>query len=240
MDRYPEPEKNFFTDSNMFFTILFAVESLLKLLGLTIAKFKNDNFNLFDLFIVLASMMELMYSSSNKGIISSARAARLARLFKLARSNHTLKCLLDSIAQTISALTYFLLLLMLFIYVFALLGMTMFAAQFKFDREGYYDPVNGELPRQNFDNLYWAIITVFQIMVGDQWNEVMYMAIQSDGGSLAVMYFVGLVLFGNFIMLNLFLAILLGNFEIASLIIRGKYEDKVLQNFEKRIVWKDE
>ena len=40
-------------------------------------------------------------------------------------------------------------------------------------------------------------------------------------------------------MLTLFLAILLGNFEIASLIIRSKYEDKVLKNFEKRIVWKD-
>lgn len=81
---------------------------------------------------------------------------------------------------------------------------------------------------------------MFQILVGEKWNEVMYNAIQSEGGSLAVMYFVGLVLFGNFIMLNLFLAILLGNFEIASLIIRSNYEDKVLQNFEKRIVWKDE
>lgn len=40
-------------------------------------------------------------------------------------------------------------------------------------------------------------------------------------------------------MLNLFLAILLGNFEIASLIIRGNYEDKILFNFEKRIVKKD-
>ena len=53
------------------------------------------------------------------------------------------------------------------------------------------------------------------------------------------MYFVGLVLFGNFIMLNLFLAILLGNFEIASLLIRGNYEDQVLFDFEKRIVKKD-
>lgn len=150
---------------------------MLKLLGLTLPKFKADGFNLFDLFIVLASIVELMFSSSNKGIISSARAFRLARLFKLARSNHTLKCLLDSIAQTISALTYFLLLLMLFVYVFALLGMTMFAASFKFDKEGYYDPVNGEQPRQHFDNLYWAVITVFQIMVGDRWAEVMFMAI---------------------------------------------------------------
>lgn len=240
MDRYPEPEPTIFNDSNLFFTILFASESLLKIFGLTTEKFMKDNFNTFDLIIVLASILELMFSSSNKGIISSARAFRLARLFKLARSNHTLKCLLDSITQTISAITYFMVLLMLFIYVFALLGMTMFAGTFKFDKDGYYDPTNGELPRKNFDNLYWSVITVFQIMVGDEWNQVMYMAIQSEGGSLAVLYFVGLVLLGNFIMLNLFLSILLGNFEIASLIIRGRHEDKVLKNFEKRIVWKDD
>jgi hypothetical protein len=76
-------------------------------------------------------------------------------------------------------------------------------------------------------------------MVGDKWTEVMFYAILSEGGSLSVLYFVGLVLFGNFIMLNLFLAILLGNFEIASLLIRGSYEDQVLFDFEKRIVKKD-
>lgn len=57
--------------------------------------------------------------------------------------------------------------LLLFIYVFALLGMTMFAGKFKFNNQGYHDPENGHVPRMNFDSLDWAIITVFQIMVGD-------------------------------------------------------------------------
>jgi len=59
----------------------------------------------------------------------------------------------------------------------------------------------------------------------------MYMAILSNGPT-SVSYFIVLVLIGNFIMLNLFLAILLGNFEIASLLIRGKNEDKILKEFE--------
>ena len=86
------------------FTILFASESLLKIFGLTTDKFMKDNFNTFDLVIVLASILELMFSSSNKGIISGFRAFRLARLFKLARSNHTLKCLLDSITGSLGSL----------------------------------------------------------------------------------------------------------------------------------------
>jgi hypothetical protein len=55
----------------------------------------------------------------------------------------------------------------IFIYVFSLLGMEMFAGKFKFDKYGYYDPVNGTVPRQNFDEILWSFVTVFQILVGD-------------------------------------------------------------------------
>ena len=110
-------------------------------------------------------------------MISALRAFRLFRLIKLARSNHTLRCLLDSIAHTISAIANFLVLLGIFIYVFTLLGMSSFAGKFKLDEKGMYDPENGVVPRMNFDTLDWALITVFQILVRDRWNEVMYIAI---------------------------------------------------------------
>lgn len=64
-------------------------------------------------------------------------------------------------------------------------------------------------------------------MVGYKWHEVMYKAILSQGYS-SVIFFIFLVLIGNFIMLNLFLAILLGNFEHASMIVRVKNEDIIL------------
>jgi hypothetical protein len=50
---------------------------------------------------------------------------------------------------------------------------------------------------------------------------------------LASVYFIILVLVGKIILLNLFLAILLGNFEQESLIIRGKMEDKILKQFDQ-------
>ncbi len=63
----------------------------------------------------------------------------------------------------------------------------------------------------------------------------MYKAIQANG-PFAVSFYVGLVLFGNFIMLNLFLTVLLGNFELASLITRGKHEDNILKVFENKVI----
>jgi len=233
-DAYPKPEVDLIGITNQYFTFFFTLEVVLKLTGLTWDNFAKTGFNIFDLVIVILSIVELLISEDSGGVISALRAFRLLRLIKLARSNHTLACLLDSILHTIAAIGNFLVLLGIFIYVFSLLGMSMFAGAFRFTASGEHDKENGEVPRENFDSIEFSIITVFQILVGDRWNEVMYMAIQSSGPA-SVGYFITLVLIGNFIMLNLFLAILLGNFEQASLLIRGKNEDKILKEFEGKL-----
>jgi len=97
-DKYPEAAyASKVQKVNRIFTYLFTAESILKLMALTYTKFVKDRFNIFDLVIVLASLAEMFLGSSNQGIVSSARAFRLARLFKLARNNQTLKSLIDSI-----------------------------------------------------------------------------------------------------------------------------------------------
>ena len=93
-------------------------------------------------------------------MIAALRALRLFRLIKLVRNNYTLRCLLDSIAETLSQVANFMVILAIFIYVFALLGMEIFAGKFMFDRDGNYD-ANGTLSRQNYDEILWAIVTVF-------------------------------------------------------------------------------
>ena len=57
-------------------------------------------------------------------------------------------------------------------------------------------------------------MTIFQVLIGDGWNDVMYLSMEAIGWPIAL-YFINLILFGNVIMLNLFLAILLGNFDRA-------------------------
>jgi len=59
------------------------------------------------------------------------------------------------------------------------------------------------------------------VLIGDNWNEVMYNCMISRGW-YACFYFISLVILGNIIMLNLFLAILLGNFEEASNLMKEK------------------
>ena len=111
--------------------------------------------------------------SDGPGIFSSLRGFRLMKIFKLFRSGD-LKILLDSITFTLGTIGDYVILLMLFMYVFALLGMSIFAGKIRFDENGNVDLKNGTPPRTNFDTLSWAIITIFEVMMGEGWNDIMY------------------------------------------------------------------
>ncbi|OQR66551.1 voltage-dependent calcium channel type D subunit alpha-1-like, partial [Tropilaelaps mercedesae] len=102
-----------------------------------------------------------------------------------------------------------LLLLFLFIMIFALLGMQVFGGKFNFND-------NQDKPRQNFDSFWQALLTVFQILTGEDWNVVMYDGILAFGGvgsfgAVACIYFIILFICGNYILLNVFLAIAVDN-----------------------------
>jgi hypothetical protein len=214
LDKYPEFEGDtaeVLGVVNTVFTIIFTLEVVLKLLGLGVRGYAADKFNLFDALIVVISIAEMF--AAEGGPLSALRAFRLFRIFKIFRAGD-LRTLLDSIAFTVVTIKDYTILLALFIYVFALLGMSFFAGKARFDEDGAVDIVNGVSPRINFDNTKWAALTVFEVMIGENWNAVMYDHMRALGDGACV-YFIALVVLGNIIMLNLFLAILLGNFDRA-------------------------
>ena len=67
------------------------------------------------------------------------------------------------------------------------------------------------VPRHNFDTFFWAFLTAFQILTGENWNEVMYDVMRSTS-YFAASYCIVIIIIGNYILLNLFLAILLDHF----------------------------
>lgn len=234
-DRYPitTDESNVLEIINFVCTVLFALEMILKLIGLGPPEYARDAFNLFDAAIVVMSLVELIVTppafltpeadlAGQSSAISALRTFRLFRVFKLAASWPSLRNLLTTILKTVNDIANFAILLMLFMYIFALVGMQFFANQLCFAPDtglqvpsagqGPCDDGQFDRPRSNFDNLTNAIATVFMILTGENWNSVMYDAWRAVGGG-AVVYFILLVVLGNFIVLNLFLAILLGNFE---------------------------
>lgn len=87
------------------------------------------------------------------------------------------------------------------------------------------------VPRSNFDNLLWSCVTIFQILLQYKWYLIMYDSIRAIGFS-SIIYYLFLILIGSIILLNLFLAIILGNFERAR---NFNIKKKVFNEFNRQI-----
>jgi len=66
-----------------------------------------------------------------------------------------------------------------------------------------------EKSRYSFSSTGEALVTVFIILTGENWNEVMILVIKQTKSFTSSIFFIFLMMIGNFMLLNLFLAILL-------------------------------
>ncbi|XP_072130490.1 probable voltage-dependent R-type calcium channel subunit alpha-1E [Mobula birostris] len=215
---------NFLYYAEFTFLGLFLSEMFLKMYGCGPRLYFHSSFNCFDCGVIIGSIFDVVWTiirpETSFGI-SVLRALRLLRIFKITKYWASLRNLVVSLMSSMKSIISLLFLLFLFIVVFALLGMQLFGGQFNFE-EG--------TPPTNFDTFPAAIITVFQILTGEDWNEVMYNGIKSQGGVNSGMwssvYFIVLTLFGNYTLLNVFLAIAVDNLANAQELTKEEQEEE--------------
>ncbi|KAM5232839.1 voltage-dependent P/Q-type calcium channel subunit alpha-1A [Hipposideros larvatus] len=227
---YNQPEwlSDFLYYAEFIFLGLFMSEMFIKMYGLGTRPYFHSSFNCFDCGVIIGSIFEVIWAVIKPGTsfgISVLRALRLLRIFKVTKYWASLRNLVVSLLNSMKSIISLLFLLFLFIVVFALLGMQLFGGQFNFD-EG--------TPPTNFDTFPAAIMTVFQILTGEDWNEVMYDGIKSQGGVKGGMvfsiYFIVLTLFGNYTLLNVFLAIAVDNLANAQELTKDEQEEEEAAN----------
>lgn len=196
----------------------------LKIYALGPANYIKSAFNRFDCFVITGSVFEVIWSATKGGSFgfSVLRALRLLRIFKVTKYWSSLRNLVISLLASMRSIISLLFLLFLFILIFALLGMQLFGGAFNFE-DG--------TPPANFNSFVIALLTVFQILTGEDWNEVMYQAIVSQGGiykggMVYSLYFIILVLFGNYTLLNVFLAIAVDNLANAQELTAAEQEEE--------------
>uniref|UniRef100_UPI00358F5E64 voltage-dependent T-type calcium channel subunit alpha-1G-like n=1 Tax=Myxine glutinosa TaxID=7769 RepID=UPI00358F5E64 len=192
--------------SNVVFTSMFALEMLIKLLAYGILDYIKNPYSIFDGIIVIISVWEIV--GQEGGGLSVLRTFRLLRVLKLVRFLPALRRQLLVLMRTMDNVATFCMLLMLFIFIFSILGMHLFGCKFSLRLE------NGETlsDRKNFDSLLWAIVTVFQILTQEDWNAVLYNGMASTS-PWAALYFILLMTFGNYVLFNLLVAILVEGFQ---------------------------
>uniref|UniRef100_A0A8C8A1Z0 Voltage-dependent L-type calcium channel subunit alpha n=1 Tax=Oryzias sinensis TaxID=183150 RepID=A0A8C8A1Z0_9TELE len=197
--------------ANKVLLALFTLEMLVKMYSLGLQAYFVSLFNRFDCFVVCGGIVETILVElaimSPLGI-SVFRCVRLLRIFKVTRHWASLSNLVASLLNSMKSIASLLLLLFLFIIIFSLLGMQLFGGKFNFDET--------VTKRSTFDNFPQALLTVFQILTGEDWNTVMYDGIMAYGGPassgmVVCIYFIILFICGNYILLNVFLAIAVDN-----------------------------
>ncbi|XP_036072935.1 voltage-dependent T-type calcium channel subunit alpha-1G isoform X4 [Oryzias melastigma] len=201
----PEELTNALEISNIVFTSLFSLEMLLKVLVYGPFGYIKNPYNIFDGIIVVISVWEII--GQQGGGLSVLRTFRLMRVLKLVRFMPALQRQLVVLMKTMDNVATFCMLLMLFIFIFSILGMHLFGCKFGSERDGDTLP-----DRKNFDSLLWAIVTVFQILTQEDWNKVLYNGMASTS-PLAALYFIALMTFGNYVLFNLLVAILVEGFQ---------------------------
>lgn len=154
---------------------LFMMEMFIKMYALGPRIYFESSFNRFDCVVICGSIFEVIWSEIKGGSFgfSVLRALRLLRIFKVTKYWSSLRNLVISLLNSMRSIISLLFLLFLFILIFALLGMQLFGGQFNF--------ADGT-PPTNFNTFPIALLTVFQILTGEDWNEVMYYGIESQGG----------------------------------------------------------
>lgn len=193
----------------MCFTYIFAVEMSFKIIAVGIVKYVTDKMNYLDGIVVILSLVEVGVASGGSAL-SAFRTVRIFRTFRVLRVARLLKSMksmmsiLFVIQNSISSFIYLTILMFLFVFIYSLLGMQIYGGNFNFPQG---------IPRTNFDSFNSAFITSFMIISLEKWFEVFYDAMASGSNFfINILYFVSWIFIGNYMLLNLFLAIMLDSF----------------------------
>ncbi|KAF5906749.1 sodium channel protein type 8 subunit alpha-like isoform X1, partial [Clarias magur] len=214
MEHYPmTPQfEHVLTVGNLVFTGIFTAEMVAKLVAMDPYYYFQEGWNIFDGFIVSLSLMEL--GLANVEGLSVLRSFRLLRVFKLAKSWPTLNMLIKIIGNSVGALGNLTLVLAIIVFIFAVVGMQLFG-------KNYRDCVckiaeSCELPRWHMNDFFHSFLIVFRVLCGE-WIETMWDCMEVAGQAMCLIVFMMVMVIGNLVVLNLFLALLLSSFSADNL-----------------------
>ncbi|KAM9844709.1 sodium channel protein type 5 subunit alpha-like [Aulostomus maculatus] len=227
LEHYPMTDEfnTMLSVGNLVFTGIFTAEMVLKLIAMDPYFYFQQGWNIFDGVIVCLSLMEL--GLSNVEGLSVLRSFRLLRVFKLAKSWPTLNTLIKIIGNSVGALGNLTLVLAIIVFIFAVVGMQLFG-------KNYQDCVckiskDCQLPRWHMKDFFHSFLIVFRVLCGE-WIETMWDCMEVAGQPLCILVFMLVMVIGNLVVLNLFLALLLSSFSSDNL--SAPDEDGDLNNIQ--------
>ncbi|NXB81485.1 SCN5A protein, partial [Donacobius atricapilla] len=205
---------------NLVFTGIFTAEMILKIIALDPYYYFQQPWNIFDSVIVTLSLVELSFPKHKSkkerqkgGTLSVLRSFRLLRVFKLAKSWPTLNTLIKIICNSLGALSNLTLVLAIIIFIFAIVGVQLFGRSYAHNCTKIS---KGQELRWHMIDFFHSFLVVFRILCGE-WIETMWDCMVVAEPSLCLVVFLLVMVIGNLVVLNLFIALLLSSFSTDNL-----------------------
>jgi hypothetical protein len=187
-------------------TISFSAETVLRLIAMPFPDFLSHRMNIFDAVLNVVAWLDIATDLASLRWLSSLRVIRTFKLLRISPGiHHWMKFIVSSIKSS----PFVLVMLWFVILIFALIGMQLLGGHFC-----GLAPDSGDdarcvgRPLYNFDDFPHAMLTSFQLITGDDWNDILYVAIAAGGWPMGILFPLYFYL-GNFILLSLFIGVLL-------------------------------
>ncbi|XP_061330268.1 sodium channel protein type 5 subunit alpha-like isoform X2 [Pezoporus flaviventris] len=195
--------KELFYRSDLVFTLIFTAEMILKIIALDPYNYFQQKWNIFDSIVV---MIDLISFEENLSYF------RLLRIFKLAKFWPALNTLMKIILNSVGALGNLTLVLIVTIFIFAVVGKQVLGPYY----EKYSCKISTDAQlRWHMKDFYHSFLIIFRILCGE-WIETMWECMEVAGKGLCLPIFLVVLVIGNLVVLNLFIALLLNSFNTDS------------------------
>ncbi|EGR32726.1 hypothetical protein IMG5_072540 [Ichthyophthirius multifiliis] len=222
-----------------FFLWTYTIEAIIKIIGMGFifnqGAYLRDRWNILDFIIVISSLIPLV-ASDNSVNLNSLRSFRILRPLRAISTIRSLKVLLSTLFQALPDLINTLIILVFMFFIFAIAGLQLFQGMLK-KRCFYADtgipdnrdilcggidcPQEGQICGKlmqnpdygvtNFDDILYSFLMVFQCVTLEGWTSIMFYLFDTFS-IYTIFYFVCLIFFGSFFLLNLMLAVIKASF----------------------------
>ena len=209
---------------------IFTIEILMRYIAAESNKsFFTGGWNIFDLSLVLIGYIPEALVA-NASMAMAFRVLRVFRVLRLLRTCREIKLIISVLAKSLSALFYNLAFYSIFLYLFAIIGVSLFKLPqpdtLQGDDRARYElyietaphaPGNAADPYGSLDE---SMFTLFRVMTGDDWSDVRYNLITASelkviqvAPSIITFYHVIWFIISAFLLLNLVVGAILNNYQ---------------------------
>lgn len=211
---------------------IFTVEILIRFIAAdSIKSFFTDGWNIFDLtLVVIGYIPEALIP--NAQMMMGLRVLRVFRVLRLLRAAKEIKLIMTVLVKSLSAMFYNLILFLIFVYLYAIVGVSMFrlpnpnklsgeqlANYEKLMEIAPHAPTNSPDP---FGTLGEAVFTLFRELTGEDWTDLRYnhitayeLGIIKTSPTVITTYHVSWFCLAAFLLLNLVTGAVINNYQIS-------------------------